>query len=88
MSPGQVDRFLGRSSMARCSACGGVDLGTFGVIAHRRDCPRRPCLFCGKEVMPGEKRTLWGVLPATAHLDCAVDFEHDRDKETWDEETW
>ena len=26
----------------KCSLCGGVDLGNFGVIAHRRDCRLNP----------------------------------------------
>ena len=81
MSPGQVDRFLGRSTMARCSACGGVDLLSLGFIHHSPDCPRSPCQFCRNEVMFGEQRTVYHGR--TAHLDCVIDFEHDRDKETW-----
>jgi hypothetical protein len=79
MSPGYLDRFLGRSTLARCSFCGGVDLLSLGFIHHEPDCPRSPCQFCGNEVMFGEKRTIYHGR--TAHLGCAVDFEHDRDKE-------
>jgi hypothetical protein len=80
MSPGDVNRFLGRLSRApRCPACGGVDLLSLGFIHHEADCPRSPCQFCGVEVMPMERRTVYNGR--TAHLDCAVDWEYDRDKE-------
>lgn len=79
--PGYLDRFLGRNTLARCPICGGVDLLSLGFIHHVADCPRSPCSFCGNEVMPGEKRTIFNGR--TAHLDCAVDFEHDRDKELY-----
>jgi len=75
--PGQLDRL----TRARCPACGGWDMGAVGLIHHKRDCARQPCVFCGLEVFAAEKRSLYNG--ATCHLDCAVDFEHDRDKETW-----
>ena len=77
--PGKLGPFLGRSRLARCPLCGGVDLLSLGFIHHQPDCPRSPCQFCQQEVMPGEKRTT--DHGRTAHEDCAVDFEHDRDKE-------
>jgi hypothetical protein len=66
-------------SQPKCPLCGGWDVGAAGFIMHKRDCPRNPCQFCGLEVRTGERRTIY--LGATAHEDCAVDFEHDRDKE-------
>lgn len=77
--PGSLGRFLGRSTLARCPICGGVDLLSLGFIHHQPDCPRSPCVFCGNLVEPLERRTIHNGR--TAHLDCAVDFEHDRDKE-------
>jgi hypothetical protein len=71
--PGRIE---GTPRWPKCSLCGGVDLGNFGVIQHKRDCPSYPCVFCHLEVMPGEKRTLYEG--ATAHYDCAADFELDR----------
>jgi hypothetical protein len=65
----------------KCPMCGGWDAGAAGFIMHKRDCPRHPCILCGLEVQATEKRTTFGEPPTTAHLDCAVDFEHDRDKE-------
>ena len=79
MMPGKLGPFLGRSRLARCPLCGGVDLLSLGFIHHQPDCPRSPCQFCQLEVMPGEQRTTYHGR--TAHKDCAVDFEHDRDKE-------
>jgi len=79
--PGYLDRFHARTTLARCHICHGVDLLALGFIHHEPDCPRSPCQFCGNEVMPLEKRTVYHGR--TAHLDCAVDFEHDRDKETY-----
>jgi hypothetical protein len=79
MSPGRMDRFLGRSTFARCSSCGGVDLLSLGFIHHSPDCVRSPCVFCGLQIMPGEKRTVHNGR--TSHLDCAVDFEYDRDRD-------
>jgi hypothetical protein len=69
----------------KCPQCGGWDMGNIGLIHHKADCPRNPCLFCGLEIMPGEKRTMYGGgLPSRqpCHYDCLVDFEHDRDKES------
>jgi hypothetical protein len=77
--PGYLDRFHARTTLARCHICGGVDLLSLGFIHHQPDCPRSPCSFCGNLVQVGEKRTIYNGR--TAHLDCAVDFEHDRDKE-------
>jgi hypothetical protein len=82
MTPGRLNRFLGRSTLARCPSCGGVDLLSLGFIHHEPDCPRSPCQFCSLEVMPGERRTIFNGR--TAHLDCAVDFEHDRDRDEED----
>jgi hypothetical protein len=77
--PGDLDRFLGRTTMARCPICKGVDLLSLGFIHHEPDCPRSPCSFCGMEIYPGEPRTIYHGR--TAHEQCAVDFEHDRDQE-------
>lgn len=74
--PGYLDRFHGRTTLARCSSCGGVDLLSLGFIHHEPDCPRSPCQFCQLEVMPGERRTIYHGR--TAHYDCAADFELDR----------
>ena len=78
--PGKLGPFLGRSRLARCPSCGGVDLLSLGFIHHQPDCPKSPCVFCGLEIHPTERRTIHNGR--TAHLDCAVDFEHDRDKES------
>jgi hypothetical protein len=77
--PGYLDPFLGRSRLARCSICGGVDLLSLGFIHHEPDCPRAPCQFCQNLTEPGQKRIVFNGR--NAHLGCAVDFEHDRDKD-------
>jgi hypothetical protein len=79
VSPGYLDWFHDRTRLARCNLCDGVDLLSLGFIHHKPDCPRSPCVFCGLVIMPTERRTIHNGR--TAHLDCAVDFEHDRDKE-------
>jgi hypothetical protein len=75
--PGDLDRFLGRTTLARCHICGGVDLLSLGFIAHSPDCPRSPCQFCRNPVYPGEAREVYNGR--TAHLDCRINFEHEED---------
>lgn len=82
--PGDLNRFLGRTTMARCPDCGGVDLLSLGVIAHSPSCPRNPtriqtCEICGFEILPGEKRAPSRTVPI--HIDCLIDFEHHLDEE-------
>ena len=77
--PGYLDRFAGTRRTIRCHICGGVDLLSLGFIHHEPSCVKSPCVFCGNLVEPGEERTIHNGR--TAHLGCAVDFEHDRDKE-------
>jgi hypothetical protein len=79
VTPGRLDRFAGGTRLRRCPTCGGVDLLSLGFIHHKPDCPRSPCQFCVNEVRPGERRTVYNGR--TAHLDCSIDFEYDRDKE-------
>lgn len=76
--PGRLEPFLDRSRMARCPICHGVDLLSLGFIAHEPDCPRSPCQFCSKTVMPGEAREVFHGR--TAHLDCRIDYEHEEDR--------
>lgn len=83
--PGNLDRFLGRSRLARCPICHGADTLSLGFISHQPDCPRSPCQFCSLEVMPGEKRTIYHGR--TAHEDCRIaylehlDTEHEETRE-------
>jgi hypothetical protein len=69
--PGYLDRI----TRVRCPLCAGWDMGSAGLIHHKHDCPRSPCIFCSLEVMPGEKRTLHNGF--TVHYDCLADFELD-----------
>jgi len=62
----------------KCSLCGGVDLGNFGVIQHRKDCPRYPCAVCHLTILPGEARA--PGLPVM-HLDCKADLIEHLDEE-------
>jgi hypothetical protein len=78
--PGYLARFAGRSRLARCSICTGVDLLSLGFNHHYPDCPKAPCQFCQNLVEPGERRIVFNGR--NAHESCAVDFEHDRDKES------
>jgi ribosomal protein L24E len=41
------------------------------------------CVFCSLPILPGEKRLPMASGDRFCHMDCAVDFEHDRDKETY-----
>jgi len=66
----------------KCSLCGGVDLGNFGVIAHRRDCPRNPCAVCHLTILPGEARA--SGLPVR-HLDCDIDLREHLDTEHYED---
>lgn len=75
--PGYLDRFLGRTTLARCPVCHGVDLLALGFIHHEPDCSRAPCQFCGLEVYPGERREVYHGR--TAHIDCRHRYEHEED---------